>query len=235
MRGAVTRRARRRPRRSGLIAELYARHLHRTRQGGAAFTLSWTATHDPTAGYITQGQDVRLLRPLPWGTARLPRIEDHHRARSGHLHVHAYHRERLRAEHVLDDCPGQRYCHRPDVPTVLDRIGLAALAISGHDPNLRKYDVLWTVNTLTPTSPVMSGFYVPYNREPLGVPGEPARFGAEAHHPISWYRANHPDWLVYRSDRTTLALSFEYRTPAGVPYHLPPTGSSFESMAGWLI
>jgi hypothetical protein len=68
----------------------------------------------------------------------------------------------------------------------------------------------------------MSGFYIPYNREPLGVPGEPARFGAEEHHPISWYQANHPDWLVYRNDRTTLALSFEYRTAAGQPFHLPP-------------
>jgi hypothetical protein len=68
----------------------------------------------------------------------------------------------------------------------------------------------------------MSGFYIPYNREPLGVPGETARFGAEEHHPIDWYRANRPDWLVYRSDRTTLALSFEYRTVAGQPYHLAP-------------
>jgi hypothetical protein len=190
---------------------------------GTAFTLSWSATDNPTAGYVTQGQNVRLLRPLPWGTARLP---------SGSTSITALAAGSYAYTLATSGSAGTSTCsttvhvtgmaNPPGVPTVLDRIGLAALAISGDDPNIRKYDFLWTVNPLTPATPVMSGFYIPYNREPLGVPGETARLGAEEHHPIDWYRAHHPDWLVYRNDRTTLALSFEYRTAAGQPYHLPP-------------
>jgi hypothetical protein len=192
-------------------------------RAGTAFTLSWTATHDPTAGYITQGQNVRLLRPLPWGTARLP---------VGSKTVTALEAGTYTYTLTTASGSGPSTCSTtvrvsgtatpPDVPTVLDRIGLAAIEVSGNDPNLRRYDFLWAVNPLTPTSPAMSGFYIPYNREPLGVPGEPVRFGAEEHHPIAWYRANRPEWLVYRSDRTTLALSFEYRTASGQPFHLPP-------------
>ncbi len=191
---------------------------------GTRFTLSWSATHNPTAGYITQGQSVRLLRPLPFGTSLLS---------SGSTTLTALATGAYTYTLTTSNPSGPGTCSTtvrvtgtatpPDIPTVVDRIGLAtAVGISGHDPNIRKYDILWTVNPLTATSPVMSGFYIPYNREPLGVPGQTTPFGAEEHHPISWYLANRPDWLVYKNDRTQLAVSFEYRNAAGQPYHLPP-------------
>jgi hypothetical protein len=205
-------------------------------RAGTPLTLSWTATHGPTAGFITQGADVKLLRPLPWGTAVLP---------AGSKTITALEAGTYTYMLTTSSKAGPSTCSTsvhvtgtatpPEVPAVLDRIGLATVAgISGGDPNIRKYDVLWTVNPLAPTSPPMSGFYIPYNREPLGVPGEPARPGVEEHHPIDWYRANHPDWLVYRPNRTQLALSFEYRTAAGQPYHLAPIDITNPAVRGYI-
>jgi hypothetical protein len=170
-----------------------------------------------------QGQSVRLLRPLPGGPALA----------KGSKTLTALEAGTYTYTLTTTSGAGSSTCSTtlrvtgtatpPEVPKVIDRIGLAAsFNVSAQDPSAPKYDLLWTFGVPTSTSRPMGGFYVPHNREPLGVPGEPPRFGAEEHHPVAWYRANHPDWLVYKNDRATLAASFEYRTAAGQPYHLPP-------------
>ncbi|HEX9412142.1 MAG TPA: hypothetical protein VF916_01435 [Ktedonobacterales bacterium] len=46
---------------------------------------------------------------------------------------------------------------------------------------------------------IYAGYYFPVDRQMTGDAG------AE---PLSWFQANHPDWLEYRCDRTTIAYEF---------------------------
>lgn len=65
-----------------------------------------------------------------------------------------------------------------------------------------KVDLVWGTNWAGSLPGNMySLFYLPYDRD------EDTRYYAAAHG-ITWYRANHPDWIEYKCDRSTVAYEF---------------------------
>jgi hypothetical protein len=66
-----------------------------------------------------------------------------------------------------------------------------------------KVDYVWNWNTggAAGLPSVYKGFYYPYDRD------DSTNWDAKAH-TITWWKANHPDWIEYRCDRTTVAYEF---------------------------
>jgi len=61
--------------------------------------------------------------------------------------------------------------------------------------------VLGTIWPRSLPGKVYSLFYLPYDRD------EDPRYYPAAHD-ITWYKANHPDWIEYKCDRSTVAYEF---------------------------
>lgn len=60
-------------------------------------------------------------------------------------------------------------------------------------------DVVWGSYSPDQPADVTNSFYIPFSLD------DP--FSANTHD-VAWYQANHPDWLEYECDRTTLAFQF---------------------------
>ena len=114
----------------------------------------------------------------------------------------------------------------PVIAVVADRVALGSHAdyeFTSADYATRP--VIWGGNRPNPSSLV--GFYIPYDREPLG---NPSVAGA---HDREWYRANHPEWLMYKADKTTLATSFVYQSANGA-YSLMPLDITNEAVRNYI-
>src|SRR5947209_13601678 len=65
-----------------------------------------------------------------------------------------------------------------------------------------KVDYIWgSQYPQRPPTGVFHTFYLPYDRD------EDSRWYKEAHD-LTWWQANHPDWIEYQCDRTTVAYEF---------------------------
>jgi hypothetical protein len=66
------------------------------------------------------------------------------------------------------------------------------------DPSVEtgKFDLVWGSNWATEPAGMYNMKYIPFDREP------------DATHSISWWQANHPDWVEYQCDKTTPAWEF---------------------------
>src|SRR5258708_12020224 len=72
-----------------------------------------------------------------------------------------------------------------------------------------KVDMVWGTNwAISLPGSVYSLFYVPYDRDENTNDYPPA-------HDISWYKANHPDWIEYQCDKS--AVAYEFGTTTSVP------------------
>jgi len=72
-----------------------------------------------------------------------------------------------------------------------------------------KIDVVWGTNwARSLPGNIYSLFYLPYDRDE-----DTSNYLAA--HPIVWYKANHPDWIEYKCDRSTVA--YEYGDVNSVP------------------
>ncbi len=72
-----------------------------------------------------------------------------------------------------------------------------------------KIDVVWGTNwARSLPGNIYSLFYLPYDRDE-----DTSNYLAA--HPITWYNANHPDWVEYKCDRSTVA--YEYGDQNSVP------------------
>jgi len=70
------------------------------------------------------------------------------------------------------------------------------------DPSVYKGKVyfVWGSQDAHGTPPAVNSKYLPYSRD------------YDRKHTFEWYKANHPDWIVYKSDHTTPAYGFTYPT-----------------------
>lgn len=68
------------------------------------------------------------------------------------------------------------------------------------DPSVYKGQVffIWGSQEPTNSAPAVGSKYLPYARDP------------DRSHTLEWYQQNHPDWVVYKSDRVTPAYGFVY-------------------------
>src|SRR6266581_7609294 len=65
-----------------------------------------------------------------------------------------------------------------------------------------RVDYIWGASyPQQPPAGVFHTFYLPYDRD------EDTRLYKEAHD-ITWWQANHPDWVEYKCDKTTVAYEF---------------------------
>ncbi len=65
-----------------------------------------------------------------------------------------------------------------------------------------KVDYIWgSQYPQQPPTGVFHTFYLPYDRD------EDSRWSREAHD-LTWWKANHPDWIEYQCDKTTVAYEF---------------------------
>ncbi len=64
-----------------------------------------------------------------------------------------------------------------------------------------KVDYVWGSEWANSTPSVYRSFYIPYDRD------EDTRYYSAAHD-LAWWTANHPDWIEYQCDRTTVAYEF---------------------------
>jgi hypothetical protein len=62
-------------------------------------------------------------------------------------------------------------------------------------------DVVWGASSPYPKQ-VYNQFYTPFERD--GPYGRPS-------HSVAWWKRNHPDWIEYRCDRTSIAFEFRER------------------------
>jgi hypothetical protein len=69
-------------------------------------------------------------------------------------------------------------------------------------------DMVWGSNWATEPSGVYNTSYIPYSVDNYT-------------HSVAWYQANHPDWLEYLCDRTTLAFEFGATTLAPLNFASP--------------
>ena len=106
---------------------------------------------------------------------------------------------------VLGCCPLRAEARIPLPPQTADHIGLAQIG-RAHPGDLgagvpgRAY--VWGAPQ---PGGVYSSFYVPANRDP------------DRSHDLAWFKANRPDWVVYKCDRTTPAYDHIYADGSLLP------------------
>ena len=84
--------------------------------------------------------------------------------------------------------------------SVPDRIGRAqifAYGIKDRNDMVGKRDIIWG-DSGTKVPGIYALHYMTVGRDTV------------REHDLEWYKANHPDWVVYRDDRTTVANEFKY-------------------------
>jgi hypothetical protein len=96
----------------------------------------------------------------------------------------------------------------PNLPDTTKNIHVA-LPFDYHvsDPSAEngKVDYVWGSQWANSTSTVYKSFYIQYDLD------ADTRWYSKAHD-LSWWKANHPDWIEYRCDRTTPAWEFNATT-----------------------
>ena len=64
---------------------------------------------------------------------------------------------------------------------------------------------IWGARSPANPPPAVGSMYLPYERD------------GDRTHTFEWYKANHPDWLVYKADRVTPAYGFTYASGNNMP------------------
>jgi hypothetical protein len=92
----------------------------------------------------------------------------------------------------------------PALPDTTENIHLGLVfnyKITDPQTEAGKVDFVWASQYPTQPAQVYNTYYYPYDREPDGG------------HDINWFLQNHPDWIEYQCDKTTIAYEFGAPNP----------------------
>jgi len=180
---------------------------------GDSITLSWTTTNAPTAASVMDdATPVAGPFRLPSGSKELNAPTDTSQLPGLLPGTHTF-------TMTVSNVAASATCAvnvtvfwrpLPALPVIWDRIGLAgwadfalpqpscltlACATPDRDAQVSARDLFWAASR--PSAASLVSHYYPYDRD-----DDPA------HHDVAWYLLHHPDWLVYRANRSTLAHPF---------------------------
>jgi hypothetical protein len=91
----------------------------------------------------------------------------------------------------------------PEPPDTTDNIHVAQI-FNGHSSigdEKGKVDLVWGSSDPTQPEGVFNLYYYPFDRDKGGGIGE-------THHDITWFLANHPDWIEYTCNKKTVAYEY---------------------------
>jgi hypothetical protein len=119
---------------------------------------------------------------------------------------------------VLDNAPDTTSGIHVGLPAT-DHVGSAQNLLSATPPVREVWD--WNGGgSVTAYPTIYAGIYFPVDRQP------DTRYNAGAQ-PLSWFLVNHPDWIEYRCDRSTVAYEFGQTTDI-------PLDTSNPAVLSWL-